>query len=313
MFEEVSRDRWLNWYARLASKVGYCFAELEKLKLLDPEQESIYSALSWAEREDKVSLTYELTNGSTFYYYVRGAWDKTLKMDLARAKAAERLGLIDDQILSLAYAAQLLMRQHRVDYAKDLLGKIKELLCKYDVSDLTLYEVCNAECLYLLAMHDIDGVRSVWRSVNIEDLQSQLSIENWFAMCHYELGEYEEARAIFQHVLEEANKFGDHRGLIAVPIRIIRIDLDLGNIAKVADRLLDIREKANAIQDRRYLALIEQLYARFNILRGDLPAARTSLAVAIDLFERLGMRRELAETRQELARLEAQFAAPSPT
>jgi hypothetical protein len=43
-------------------------------------------------------------------------------------------------------------------------------------------------------------------------------------------------------------------------------------------------------------------------LRGDLPAARAALAEAIDLFEHLGMRRELAEARDELAQLEAQIA-----
>jgi hypothetical protein len=40
-------------------------------------------------------------------------------------------------------------------------------------------------------------------------------------------------------------------------------------------------------------------------MRGDLPAARIALAEAIDLFERLGMRRELSEARAELARLDA--------
>jgi hypothetical protein len=40
-------------------------------------------------------------------------------------------------------------------------------------------------------------------------------------------------------------------------------------------------------------------------LQGDIPAARTALAEAIDLFERMGRRRELAEAREELAKLNA--------
>jgi hypothetical protein len=39
-------------------------------------------------------------------------------------------------------------------------------------------------------------------------------------------------------------------------------------------------------------------------MRNDLPATRVALAEAIDLFERLGMRRDLAEARTELARLD---------
>jgi len=45
--------------------------------------------------------------------------------------------------------------------------------------------------------------------------------------------------------------------------------------------------------------------------RGDLPTARASLAEAIDFFERLGMRRDLAEAREELARLDERTAAPA--
>lgn len=55
----------------------------------------------------------------------------------------------------------------------------------------------------------------------------------------------------------------------------------------------------------RYTGPIQRTYARLHTLRGDLPAARASLAEAIDLFERLGMRRELAEAREEMARLDA--------
>jgi hypothetical protein len=46
---------------------------------------------------------------------------------------------------------------------------------------------------------------------------------------------------------------------------------------------------------------------------GNIPAAHVALTEAIDLFERLGMRRELAEAREELARLETTTAsAPEP-
>jgi hypothetical protein len=41
-------------------------------------------------------------------------------------------------------------------------------------------------------------------------------------------------------------------------------------------------------------------------------AARAALAAAIDLFERLGMRRELAEARAELASLDARERAALP-
>jgi hypothetical protein len=53
------------------------------------------------------------------------------------------------------------------------------------------------------------------------------------------------------------------------------------------------------------IALIQRLYARLHTLRNDLPAARAALVEAIDRFERLGMRRELAEARAALSDLDA--------
>ena len=52
------------------------------------------------------------------------------------------------------------------------------------------------------------------------------------------------------------------------------------------------------------------VYARLHALRGDLTAAHAALAEAIDLFERLGMRRELVEARAELDQLD-QRAQPT--
>ena len=63
-------------------------------------------------------------------------------------------------------------------------------------------------------------------------------------------------------------------------------------------------DKAKAYKERRHLAEAYRHFARLHTFRGDLPAAHTSLAEAIDLFERLGMRRELAEAREERARPE---------
>jgi hypothetical protein len=82
------------------------------------------------------------------------------------------------------------------------------------------------------------------------------------------------------------------------------IDLDRGNIESAMKRLVHSSQEAYRHQDRECIAHIQRTYARLHTLRGDLPAARAALAEAIDLFERLGMGRELAEAREELARLD---------
>ena len=70
------------------------------------------------------------------------------------------------------------------------------------------------------------------------------------------------------------------------------------------NKLAEMSVEVYRNQDREGMAHIQRNYARLHTLRNDLPAARAALAEAIDLFERLGLRRELAEARAELARLD---------
>jgi hypothetical protein len=88
------------------------------------------------------------------------------------------------------------------------------------------------------------------------------------------------------------------------PLHLAAIDLAQMRLEDANLRLHDCYEIAIRYQDRFNIAWQQRLYARLHTLRNDLPAARVALAEAIDLFERLGMRRELAEARAELAQLD---------
>lgn len=92
---------------------------------------------------------------------------------------------------------------------------------------------------------------------------------------------------------------------------LARILLEQGDLVTAEDLLRHTRIAVTEYQDRLGVASVHYVTSRLHILRGDIPAARASLAEAIDLFERLGMRRELAEARDELARLDAP-AEPAP-
>src|SRR5689334_22395521 len=84
----------------------------------------------------------------------------------------------------------------------------------------------------------------------------------WLATCLYQQGELAEAQRLFRESLEDSSRIGDQRSVIGNTLKLVAIDLD-----------------------------------RLHILRGDHAAARENLTYAIDLFERLGMRRDLEEAR----------------
>ncbi len=122
------------------------------------------------------------------------------------------------------------------------------------------------------------------------------------------MGNFEEvlkAKRRFLKLAKIASSKHYQRLGISIQAKIAAIELDEERPDDASRRLITILEEAEQYQDRRAIAKIQRLLARLHSLRGDLPAAHASLAEAIDLFERLGMRRELAEARAELARLEA--------
>jgi hypothetical protein len=85
--------------------------------------------------------------------------------------------------------------------------------------------------------------------------------------------------------------------------KLALFELDQGNIEKAEVALVESSALAYKYLSRWDIAVIQRTYARLHALRGDHAAAHAALAEAIDLFERLGMRRELAEARAELADL----------
>lgn len=75
-FEVEARDRWVQWYIELVQKVGWCWGQLRKLDVLDPEQGTIFSVLSWTEQNNHHAEILEIVKGSGYYYYIRGPGDK---------------------------------------------------------------------------------------------------------------------------------------------------------------------------------------------------------------------------------------------
>jgi len=95
----------------------------------------------------------------------------------------------------------------------------------------------------------------------------------------------------------------DWRGVLRGSLLLAHLAMDQQLISQAEQHVQTAAERAVELRHRRLSAEVTRVSARLHILRGDLPAARASLAEAIDLFERLGMRRELTEARQALADL----------
>ncbi|MBX0329361.1 hypothetical protein K2Z83_16950 [Oscillochloris sp. ZM17-4] len=109
----------------------------------------------------------------------------------------------------------------------------------------------------------------------------------------------------------EAQRLGSQRSVTFCLLKLAAIDLELGDLNRAADTIKACSESIARFQDRVYIAVMHHTAAQLELKRGHRFAAYENLIKAIDLFERLGMRRELAEARGELRRIEEMGEAPA--
>jgi len=306
-FEDGARERWVGWYVQLASKVGFCWDDLSKLLLLDNEYETAYAVALWTLENERYIESHRVGTGITYFFYVRGIWDKSLSINLIRSQAAQYLSDIRGEIKAIANCVQMLVVQGSIKEAETYLLKLHELGQSSQLSPDTFYAYQHALYFFWAAYGDLDKAQQACQEVlrSTEGMSKNLDIANCHALATvwYRMGKLKEVEQILLETLEKAIQYNYQRAVVFITIRLVAIDLDQGNPEGAAKKLSEIRLKAYEHQDRRYIAEIQRLYARLHTLRGDLPAARAALAEAIDLFERLGMRRELAEAREALADL----------
>jgi tetratricopeptide (TPR) repeat protein len=116
--------------------------------------------------------------------------------------------------------------------------------------------------------------------------------------------EWDQAEELLRISLNEVTENKIQRGIIAIRIKLIAIYLEQNKLEAAAAALQAISQLASENLDRQYMAFIQSYYARLYTLQNDLPAARAAYNEAIDLFERLGMRRELKQVRAGLESLD---------
>jgi hypothetical protein len=117
-----------------------------------------------------------------------------------------------------------------------------------------------------------------------------------------------ESRKVFVETLPDAITHNYERAIFYIRLHIAEIDFLNGNVEQAEDMLRIVEGIAENYRDKLYSGRIYVLKSRIDAKKTLLLSAANFLEEAIGIFERLGRRRELAEAREELARLEAQMA-----
>lgn len=298
-FAEQSRAHWLDWCLRLADQIGFCWDDLGRLARLDQEHEILYAAIRWCVEQRHDHATLALVDGVRYYYTVRGLWDERLTINLLRAEVARRLGDPAAEAMSLAYHIEICCKQGNLDSVAPHLDRLHELARAADLPALVRFEIGYANGVYAHCRRAYAEAEQIWRA-QLElarglDGQKSVIARRWLARCRAAQGDIAEAQTLYRDSLADAQRISDQRSVMGNILKLVEIDLAQGNLADVGPQLERCRTLAETYQDRRRQAECQALLARLHRACGDTAQARVALTMARDLFERLGMRRDLED------------------
>lgn len=307
-FESEARLRQLEWFTGLAGRVGYAWNDLAKLEILDPEQETLQNLILWGVAHHRYAEMLPLIAGVDYYFYIRGAWRGQPELGRLRIEAAAAVGNLLQETTAVALYVQTLSRQQRLAEAGQFLTRLEEIAQTLTLPDNMVFEVEYTRGLYRMARQEFSGAIATWQdSLELAQRVSARSYavaRGYLAICLYQQGQPESARDLWEAILEETASGGFLRGAISSRIGLARLYLDQTELAGAKTLLGEAAALAVQYQDRERTAEIDSLYARYYLALGDQIAALEFASQARDVFERLGIQRDLADIRLFLASLD---------
>jgi LuxR family glucitol operon transcriptional activator len=304
-FEQEARQRWVALCQQWAQEARQAVYDLTRLKIIEKEEATIEAGIQWCYENDFYPEINQLSDGIGYYYHVRGMWDKKLVIHLLAAEIAHHHNDRLEEISALSRHVQVLSRQSNWKEADRYRPRIQELLAEGPIPNENLVDHLSTESFYWLAQENIAKIEQIWQEhQHLAKAANGHMVRSWLADCLIAQRRWDEARALLQISLQEVTDLHIQRGVIAISVKLTGIALEQGNLEEAAATLETIRHITSEEQDRQYLPFIQSYSARLSTLQGDLPAAKAAYTQAIDLFERLGMRRELQKVRAGLAGLD---------
>lgn len=163
-----------------------------------------------------------------------------------------------------------------------------------------------AKVLLLIYTDQLTSALAFVTALSSEDSEPIYSsdLRYYEALCLCKLDRQNEAEGILKELLDLPESAVHEINLCRTCTTLAEIYLASGNWEAaewVVERNVQIAER---IRDRYQIARVRMSQNRLWVLQNNLSSARMALVEAIDIFERIGLRCELAEAREELCRLD---------
>jgi tetratricopeptide (TPR) repeat protein len=308
-FAASAREHWRTFFLAFATtSVGDGWRSAEELDRLEPEMENLHALVHHCDQSGRPEEVLRLVMALSAFWSFRGHYPESEQFKLMAIRAAAIVGDENARIELLCSLARAFAYQNRLDEAANCCAEARSYL-------LRLNEPLRTR--RLITVNYSEG-RVCLRHGSYKRLQDLLdesltltTLEAHRILMQYDLvelwlltGRDEEARVLGEALVEQSQQVGDYRGPIRGWELLARLALQRGDVVAASEYLSLAEARARAIKHRRNLASIYALWGRLHQLRNDAEAAIAAFTTAADHFERMGMRRELAEVRAALAQLQ---------
>lgn len=317
-FEAGARERWVAYFHSFALQTNTeGFESSHQFDRIEEDITNLHTVMHYCYDKHLWKYLIEIVLIMRYFWATRGYYKTRNTLYTLALHAAEVNNNVEAQIDLLSLQARALYYQNDVQAATVCCERARTLLKTLKNPDPALVSTLNyAQIRVCLLRHDYEQMLVfAQHNVTIAEARHTRSLilaRYEIAEYLYWVGRYDEARQLFQQLTDASID----SGLSIAPIRgllsLARVAICTQELVSAGHYLQQAQQRAQDLHHRRYLAEINRTLAQLYILRGALPAAQATLEEAIDLFERLGMQRALAEARATLAALKSGAGAEVP-
>jgi hypothetical protein len=305
--EAYARERWATYVTTTATALRQANQYID-LDFLEDQDLAGRSYLDWSHRQQRWPQFIAIYRLFHSLWSIRGYFDARGAYAPRAIQAAQAAGDLDMHITLLASQARLESYYGNLATARELLHQLEILRQNNDQAELIYQRSYVVSTPAILAYYagDVHGAAQMLARELGHGGHSQRGIQRLqilLARCYLALDDTDAAQSLLSKLFNATAPSPSLRIAGRAATYLARLAIHDGDAERGDELIQQSQVYASRTKDRRIIAELHVTESRLYTLRGDLPAARNALAEAIDLFERLGMRRELAEARSELQRL----------
>ncbi len=313
-FEQQARERWVNWYLRFSQAYRQQnWRQWQEYQDLDQEWENLQAVIDWCihqNRYEEVRQFWQHVKGYTYlrgYWYERLAWIDWL---LQAAQQRQDKSMMAEALSDRGWTLTLMGRPEQLAEVDALFAQVSHLQEGQDLIlqlELTIDRavVSIHQRKFEQAHQLLNQGKDLLNYVQLEEskrLRQLIRIYYYEAEVWYRTGNYQQAKALYQKALEQAQVAQWQQ----VEVYILNW---LADIALVGEGNLDEAERLlnrslpialNKIQDRRSIAFHKRSWGHLEKMRGNLAECRRWAMEAKEGFESLGMQAEAQEMQSWL-------------